>query len=115
MWAEIEVRDYRGRTLRLRYEERKHKWSVLGESAKLSTAGMIKQTCRLASAGIPAADSRMALTAARQALDALEKDSITDGRRGRLVAHGEWPWPRGWWPVTEEERKLRESGDIIVA
>jgi len=115
MWAEIEVQDYRDRTLRLRYEERTGEWSAQGDSAKLSTAGTIELVCRIGSAGIPSADSRMALTAAELALDALEKDTITNGRRGKLVAHGEWPWPKGWWPETEEERKLRESGEIIVA
>jgi len=116
MWAEIEVEDYRGRVVRLRFEERTGKWTAVGDSVKLSTAGEMIIIANSASHA-PAADSRMALTNAQYALDALakEKGELTGDRRGKLVAHGEWPWPRGWWPVTEEERKLRESGDIIVA
>lgn len=97
MWAEIEVTsDITGETHILRYDERTGKW----------TGGTLylRQQAQSASAGIPAADSRRARTAAEDAVREMG---------GRIVALGTWPWPEGWGPDEPDKLEAEKRGIIV--
>lgn len=96
MWAEIEVPEIDGKIYRLRFEERNRKWT--GGTLNL------RILAERASAGIPAADARLARTAAEEAAKALG---------GRVIALGEWPWPEDWG-IPEEAVREAEKKEIII-
>jgi hypothetical protein len=92
MWAEVELDEIDGNKYILRYEEQTGEWTGGTEKLRIQAAS--------ASAGIPAADARLARTAAQRVVRELG---------GRIVALGEWPWPEdgGIAPGALEEAARR--------